>query len=129
MTAFYCLLDPRTGHLAYASAGHPAPDPPRAASLPTACRALRPAAGFLRTKLQRAPTQCSRLDDYLVLYTDGVTEARRAGELYGEQRLTEALANLRGLSAQKLADDLVSEVGTYADRLADDIQVVTLRLA
>ena len=25
VTAFYCLLDPRTGHLAYASAGHPSP--------------------------------------------------------------------------------------------------------
>ena len=29
------------------------------------------------------------LEDYLVLYTDGVTEARRDGELFGERRLVE----------------------------------------
>ena len=128
VTAFYCLLDPRTGHLAYASAGHPAPihlGPHR--GRPLAVRFGPPLGSFERS-YKGAHTTLS-LDDYLVFYTDGVTEARRAGELYGEKRLTEALANLRGLSAQKLADDLVSEVGTYADRLADDIQVVTLRLA
>ena len=31
------------------------------------------------------------LEDYLVLYTDGVTEARRGGELFGEQRLLEVV--------------------------------------
>ena len=71
---------------------------------------------------------CS-LDDYLVLYTDGVTEARRAGEMYGERRLIEAVTDLWDRSAQELAEGLVGGADGYADTLADDIEVVTLRLA
>lgn len=67
-------------------------------------------------------------EDYLVLYTDGVTEARRSGVLYGDTRVVETLADLRGLSAQEVADGLLQEVGNYADKLADDIQIVALRL-
>ena len=69
------------------------------------------------------------LDDYLVLYTDGVTEARRRGKMYGEAQLVKTVADLRGLSAQELAEGLLQEVGNYADKLADDIQIVALRLA
>jgi PAS domain S-box-containing protein len=128
VTAFYCLLDPRTGRLAYASAGHPAP----IHLGPQLCRPLavhfRPPLGSFEGDYEGAHTTLT-LDDYLVLYTDGVTEARRRGEMYGESRLVENLVSLRGQSAQELAESLVNDVGSYADRLADDINVVALRLA
>ena len=128
VTAFYCLLDPRTGHLAYASAGHPAP----IHLGPHLCRPLAvrfgPPLGSFERSYESAYATLT-LDDYLVLYTDGVTEARRAGEMYGEPRLVDAVTNLRGRSAQELAEDLVGDVGSYADKLADDIEVVALRLA
>ena len=41
--------------------------------------------------------------DAVVLYTDGVTEARRGGELFGETRLVEALALLAGQPAEAIA--------------------------
>ena len=128
VTAFYCLLDPHSGHLAYASAGHPAP----IHLGPLLCRPLAvcfgPPLGSFEHDYESAHATLT-LDDYLVLYTDGVTEARRDGELYGEKRLVSAIAGLRGRSAQELSEGLLDEVTTYAERLADDIQVVTLRLA
>ena len=93
VTAFYCLLEPRTGHLAYASAGHPAP----IHLGPNVCRPLAvpfgPPLGSFEHSYECAHAMLT-LDDSLVLYTDGVTEARRAGEMYGERRLIEAAANL-----------------------------------
>ncbi len=128
VTAFYCLLDSRTGHLAYASAGHPAP----IHLGPHFCRPLAvtfgPPLGSFGHSYEGSHTTLT-LDDYLVLYTDGVTEARRAGEMYGERRLVEAVAHLRGWSAQEMAEGLVGDVGGYADKLVDDIEVVALRLA
>jgi len=128
VTAFCVVLDPHTGHLTYASAGHPAPIHLGAFT----CRPLDVAFGLPLGLFERPYTNghaMLAIDDYLVLYTDGVTEARRDGEMFGEQRLLETLANLRGLSAQELAAALLREVDSYADRLTDDIQIVALRLA
>jgi phosphoserine phosphatase RsbU/P len=69
------------------------------------------------------------LEDYLVLYTDGVTEARRDRELLGEGRLLEIVAALRGHSAQAVADGVRDAALEFAGRLDDDLQVVVLRLA
>ena len=69
------------------------------------------------------------LEDYLVLYTDGVTEARHDGELFGEQRLLEVVTGLRGRSAQVVADCVRDAALAFAGHLRDDLQVVVLRLA
>ncbi|MEP7027376.1 MAG: SpoIIE family protein phosphatase, partial [Candidatus Eisenbacteria bacterium] len=70
--------------------------------------------------------------DRLVLYTDGVTEARSPeGEFYDEPRLIDLLRRLdRGLSAEEIAiaikDDVRDFTGT--DDLEDDMTVVVLRI-
>jgi len=69
------------------------------------------------------------LEDYLVLYTDGVTEARRDGELLGEQRLLEIVSGLRGCSAQEVAERVRDAALEFGGQLRDDLQVVVLRLA
>ena len=128
VTAFLAVLDPHTGHLGYTSAGHPAPvhlGPFTAQPLEVA---FGPPLGSLDLPYNESHAILTP-EDYLVLYTDGVTEARRGGEMYGEARLLETVTNLRGLSAQELAEGLLAEVGAYADKLADDIQIVSLRLA
>ena len=63
-----------------------------------------------------------------MLYTDGVIEARRGGEQFGEGRLLDAAAGLRGGSAQELANGILTAVTDFAGRLRDDLQIVTLRL-
>ena len=75
MTAFLTVLDPHTGHLTYASAGHPAPIHLAAFS----CRPLDvtfgPPLGTFERPYANAHAMLT-IEDYLVLYTDGVTEAR-----------------------------------------------------
>ena len=63
----------------------------------------------------------------LCLYTDGLVEARRDADLYGEVRLDEALASGGELSAQALAEHLVADVRAFAGEPEDDYAVVVIR--
>jgi two-component system CheB/CheR fusion protein len=128
VTAFIAVLDPQTGHLNYASAGHPAPVHLGAFS----CRSLDvrfgPPLGSFAHGYTNGHVMLA-LEDYLVLYTDGVTEARRGVELFGEERLLETVSGLRGCTAQELAQGVADAALAFGGRLRDDLQVVVLRLA
>ena len=66
----------------------------------------------------------------VVLYTDGVVEARSEGELYGEERLDRLLAKNHHLSAQELASAILADCRRYSGGdLADDCAIVCLKLA
>ena len=68
-------------------------------------------------------------DSCVVLYTDGITDARRDGVLFGEERLHEAVRANLPLDAQALADTLLETVKEYAGGvLADDCAVVAIKL-
>ena len=63
----------------------------------------------------------------LCLYTDGLVEARRDGDQYGEERLDAALASGRDLSAQALAEHVVADARAFAGEPEDDYAVVVIR--
>ena len=68
-------------------------------------------------------------DSCIVMYTDGMTDARQNGVLFGEERLKEAIRGGLELTAQGLADTLLETVREYAGGvLPDDCAVVTIRL-
>jgi serine phosphatase RsbU (regulator of sigma subunit) len=128
ITLVYVLIDPRSGGVAVAGAGHPAPRIIRADG------ALEP----LETQglvLGVEPGQTyegvrARLDkgDAVVLYTDGVLEARRDGELYGFARLDAALARERNRAPEQLARTVLDDCRSFArGELADDCAIVVVR--
>jgi GAF domain-containing protein len=65
----------------------------------------------------------------VVLYTDGLAEARREATQIGEERLVRLMGRHLDRSAQDLADTLVSRVQRFGgDALDDDMAVVVVRL-
>ena len=66
----------------------------------------------------------------LVLYTDGLIEARRGTDFFGESRLMEELSGRTWVDVQEMVETLVSTVTEHAGgRLADDLAVIAVRLA
>jgi serine phosphatase RsbU (regulator of sigma subunit) len=68
--------------------------------------------------------------DALVLYTDGVDEARSPdGTFFGEERLAALLRSCADLGAQAIAERVESAVSDFQeDNLRDDVAVLVLRV-
>jgi hypothetical protein len=129
-TAVLARLDTDSGRLRWINAGHPEPLIVRGASLvnPPHCPPSRPL-GLQDTK----PVSCeTRLEpgDRLVLYTDGITEARSPdGEFFGERRLADFIsaAVAAGDPAPETVRRLMRHVLAHqADQLQDDASIVVL---
>lgn len=132
VTAFLCVLDPRTGTIDWVRCGH---NPPRIRGADGSVRELGPP-GTLPLGIDAdltVPSSTSMLEpgETLVLYTDGITEAKRAGsraELFGEERLDEALRTCSGepgCAIQTINEALNAFTGS-ADR-TDDQTIVVVR--
>jgi sigma-B regulation protein RsbU (phosphoserine phosphatase) len=102
VTAFYGIYDPVTRELQYASAGHCPPRLLRDGKILSLEAARYLPLGIERDEPYGDGIQKLEPGDVLVLYTDGITEARRPGivtELLGIPRLDEAIIDAVG-SAQ-----------------------------
>jgi serine phosphatase RsbU (regulator of sigma subunit) len=129
-TAVLARLDLDTGRLRWINAGHPDPIIVRGQALVRLprCPPCRPL-GLQDSK----PVCCeTRLEpgDRLVLYTDGITEARSPnGEFFGEQRLADFIsaAAAAGDPAPETVRRLMRHVLHHqADQLQDDASIVVL---
>jgi phosphoserine phosphatase RsbU/P len=64
----------------------------------------------------------------VVLYTDGVLEARNGSEFYGFERLDAIISAGRELSARDLAETILADCRDFAkNELADDCAVVVVK--
>jgi sigma-B regulation protein RsbU (phosphoserine phosphatase) len=131
VTLFYALLDPKNGEITYVNAGH---NPPLHCD--GSCREL---ARLTRTGMalgifEDAPYEqrTIRLEpgDFLLLYTDGVTEAfNPAEEQFGEGRLEAVLQSHAHASADELVAAIQQAVEAFTGAVApfDDVTMVAVR--
>jgi serine phosphatase RsbU (regulator of sigma subunit) len=124
MTAL--VVDPG-GHVSAASAGHPEPRIVRADGTVEALCCGGLALGIEDKQVYEAVHAQLEPGATVVLYTDGVIEARRDHELYGLDRLDAVLAESHALTAQDLAAAVIASCRAYAGELADDCAVVAIR--
>ena len=126
ITMLYVTADGREGELACASAGHPPPRVVRAGIVePLGVRGL--ALGIAGEQEYDVERVLLEQGDAAVLFTDGLLEARRDGELYGEERLDDSLEKHASLPAEELAKALVEDCRAFGGDLTDDCAVVVLK--
>jgi serine phosphatase RsbU (regulator of sigma subunit) len=128
ITMLYLLIDPRTGEVICSSAGHPPPRlvPPDGPVEPLAASGL--ALGVETNQSYEEVRGRLEPGGAVVLYTDGVVEARRESELYGFERLDELLARRRTLRPTDLAPAVIESARRFTGgELLDDCAVVVVR--
>jgi sigma-B regulation protein RsbU (phosphoserine phosphatase) len=128
ITLVYLIIDGSNGEVAAAGAGHP---PPRIVGADGSVTGLETRGLVLGIEpAQHYEEVRATLDigGAVVLYTDGVIEARRDGELYGLERLDRVLSERRDLPASELAKFVLDDCRAFArGELADDCAVVVVR--
>jgi len=132
ITLFCAEVDLAKGRLRYGSAGHEPPLLWRAAE--KKCSLLKPRdilVGVSRDYAYRQRTVDIARGDLLIIYTDGVTEARPMGEAsqFGLDRLQEMVANGAHLPAQVLANRITNAVIRHCrKKLNDDFSLMVVRM-
>ena len=126
VSAIVVMLDPETGRVFMASAGHPPAIRVTAGGSALLELTYGTPLGAVDVIYQASE---STLDpgETLVLYTDGVTDARREGTFFGEGRLLEVLEQAPDGHPQTLVDHLHEAVTAFAGELRDDVQILALR--
>lgn len=129
-TACYAVLDPATGVLEYACAGHPPPLVVRAGGAVEWLHGGR-SAPFSPLGARDRPDARVRLDegDVLMMYTDGLVERRGETIAVGLRRLEEAVARAREGTTRALCDQVVSALTGGRDDGDDDVVVLCVRLS
>lgn len=131
ITAFFGIVDTKTGQLTYTNAGH---NPPYLIKTDGTVRALEELHGPMVGVMPDAPYGEAQMtldvDDKIILYTDGVTEAFDAkGNIYGEERLEDFLERSKTLGTKYLVESVLRDVDGFVDgeEQSDDITLFCLR--
>lgn len=132
VTLFYGILNVENGLLEYCNAGHNPPYIRRADGRVLAIEGVsNPALGIQEDLNYHAGMVRISRGDHLLLYTDGITEARNAMEFFfTEERLKSYLQKADAeLSSEALLQGLIHEVNQFAAGLpqSDDITALVLR--
>jgi sigma-B regulation protein RsbU (phosphoserine phosphatase) len=132
VTFFYATLDMSAMRLRWCNAGHNAPILARADGSvvrlteggPAFTRLFRES-GYEEREIAIMP------GDRLVLFTDGVSESTDAdGDLFGEERIEELVADSRDLSAHELQRTIVDAAASFSrGELEDDLTLVVVCVA
>jgi len=133
ISMFYLRYDPQSGQLRYANAGHNLPLLLRRAA--ASCAPLD-AEGMILGVQRGVAFEERRLalepGDRLLLYTDGIVEARdEAGEFFGAGRLCRLFAACRDLAPPETVEAILAELRRFGAGAAyeDDVTLIVAEAA
>ena len=130
VTCLYMVLNPETGHVVFANAGHNLPYVRTAAGV-IELRATGMPLGLLPGMAYEEVEAVVEPGGNVLLYSDGLVEAHDpTGAMYGFPRLREDMAS--DLAGSELLDDLLERLHAFTGRgweQEDDITLVTIRRA
>jgi phosphoserine phosphatase RsbU/P len=133
MSAYFATLvcgkADSSGQVEFVNAGHCPPLLLRRGEMTTVETTGLPVGMFRDAEYSSVPVKLCP-GDRLLLYTDGLTEARNAlGEEYGTERLARLVKERPSLCSQTLIDACLADLGGFlkGSPLADDLAVMTLR--
>ena len=128
LTAAVLTVRPREGRVTLALGGHP--QPVLLSADGTTSLVGKPGMTIGITERANVPEIVLTLEpgEALVLYTDGVTEARRKREQFGTARLLETVEASAGLDADGIAGHLLDAVQEFQGGTGDDdVAILVLR--
>jgi serine phosphatase RsbU (regulator of sigma subunit)/predicted ester cyclase len=128
VTCFYCILDPESGILRYANAGHDLPYLHRRNGEAEELRARGMPLGLMPGMSYEEKETMFHVGEAALFYSDGLVEAHNPkGEMFGFPRLRELVAEHgeEGSLGNILLEELHSFVGEGWEQ-EDDITLVTL---
>ena len=118
VTAFFGILNPRTGSIRFGSAGHELPLLFDARTRDVRKLAVKPGLplGIQRDNSFHLDEVQIKSGDVLLLYTDGITETHNPkGELFGVPRLVQTLRSHAGLGAPGVRDAILEHSVRFAE--------------
>jgi serine phosphatase RsbU (regulator of sigma subunit) len=130
VTCFYCILDPKSGTLSYANAGHDLPYLHRDGAAEE-LRATGMPLGLMPGMRYEEKETILEAGEAALLYSDGLVEAHDPkGEMFGFPRLRALVAEQADQEERPLGDFLMEELYTFVGEgweQEDDITLLTLR--
>jgi serine phosphatase RsbU (regulator of sigma subunit) len=131
-TLFFAILDPADGSLLYVNGGHEAPVISGESGVRARLAPTGPAVGMLPDMVFRVARQAIEPGETLLIYTDGVTDARNAQAVsFAEERLLALLASGAESAAamvEAVQTAVVAHAGS-ADRFDDMTMLAVHRAA
>lgn len=126
-TAVFAALDPAGGELTLSLGGHPEPLLLRSDGTVERIGHHGALLGTFPEWKGSATKADLAAGDLLLLYSDGVTEARSGDEFYGEERLIDTLRASAGLDADAVVQQIETSVLAFAGALTDDVTMLAVR--
>jgi transcriptional regulator with GAF, ATPase, and Fis domain len=125
-TIFLAILHPAEGRLLFCSAGHPPALVRKAGGEVVQLSSSSPIVGaFLDSEYHAGEAPFER-GDLLLLYTDGLVEARREKEFFGESGLITLLAGAAGQTPEDLPEFVFSAVSEFTGgHFRDDLALLS----
>lgn len=129
VTLLLVVLDRRTGRLVYCNAGHPTGVIKKADGDTVLLPANSPLVGAFEGIEYHEDELTIDCGDELFLYTDGLVEARRGRELFGEARVARAIGDALAPALNDQLDSVLNSVMAFAGgELSDDVAALVVRL-